>query len=112
MLQLMPLARPAFQRPMLDLALAMNEERDGRLAQVFAADSPVRDPQVREILLRHDAGPALLVQQAKTTSAPDRERRTGEIRAALQGHHARPIRRVRVGRGAGGPGRAPASRPK
>jgi hypothetical protein len=75
-LQLMPLARPAFQRPMLDLALAMNEERDGRLAQVFAAGSPVRDPQVREILLRHDAGPALLAQQAKATSVPDRERRT------------------------------------
>ena len=75
-LQLMPLARPAFQRPVLDLALAMNEERDGRLAQVFAAGSTIRDPQVREILLRHDAGPGLLVQQARATSAPDRERRT------------------------------------
>jgi hypothetical protein len=74
-LQLTPLARPAFQRPMLDLALAMNEERDGRLAQVFAAGSPIHDPQVREILLRHDAGPALLVQQIKAQGAPDLERR-------------------------------------
>jgi len=74
-LQLMPLARPAFQRPMLDLALAMNEERDRRLAQVFAVGSPIRDPQVREILLRHDAGPALLVQQIKAPGAPDLERR-------------------------------------
>jgi hypothetical protein len=75
-LQMIPLARPAFQRPMLDLALAMNEERDGRLAQVFAAGSPVRDPRVREILLRNDAGPALLVQQIKAQDAPGRERRT------------------------------------
>jgi hypothetical protein len=74
-LQMIPLARPAFQRPLLDLALAMNEERDGRLAQVFAAGSPVRDPQVREILLKHDAGPALLVQQAKAQNVPGRERR-------------------------------------
>ena len=75
-LQMIPLARPAFQRPMLDLALAMNEERDGRLAQVFSAGSPIRDPQVREILLRHDAGPALLVQQIKAQDVPGRERRT------------------------------------
>jgi hypothetical protein len=78
-LQLIPLARPAFQRPMLDLALAMNEERDGRLAQVFAAGSPVGDPQVREILLRHDAAPALLVQQINAQNAPGRERRTARF---------------------------------
>ena len=76
-LQMIPLARPAFQRPMLDLALAMNEERDSRLAQVFAVGSPVRDPQVRDIpRLRHDAGPALLVQQIKAQAAPGLERRT------------------------------------
>jgi hypothetical protein len=73
--QMIPLARPAFQRPMLDLALAMNDERDGRLAQVFAAGSAVRDAQVRELLLRNDAGPALLIQQVKAATAPDRERR-------------------------------------
>jgi hypothetical protein len=74
-LQMLPLARPAFQRPMLDLALAMNEERDGRLAQVFAAGTTVRDPQVRGILLRHDAGPALLAQRTGDASASDGERR-------------------------------------
>ena len=73
-LQMIPLARPAFQRPLLDLALAMNEERDGRLAQVFAAGTTIRDPQVREILLKYDAPPALLTQQIKT-GASDRERR-------------------------------------
>ena len=73
--QMIPLARPAFQRPLLDLALAMNQERDGRLAQVFADGSTVRDPQVREILLRNDAGPALLAQQVRAVTAPGRERR-------------------------------------
>ena len=75
-LQMIPLAKPAFQRPVLDLALAFNEERDARLAAVFAAGSPVRDADVREILLRHDAGPALLIQQIRSQGAPDPERRT------------------------------------
>ncbi|HZZ89536.1 MAG TPA: hypothetical protein VFE13_14495, partial [Caulobacteraceae bacterium] len=73
-LQLIAHARPEFQRPVLDLALAMNEERDGKLAQVFAAGSPIRDPQVREILLRNDAPPALLADQARS-GATERERR-------------------------------------
>ncbi|HEY1750018.1 MAG TPA: hypothetical protein VGG29_02065 [Caulobacteraceae bacterium] len=73
-LRMIPLARPAFQRPLLDLALAMNEERDGRLAQVFAAGSTIHDPQVREILLRNDAPPALLIRQIKA-GVPGRERR-------------------------------------
>ncbi|HWF76137.1 MAG TPA: hypothetical protein VN694_03080, partial [Caulobacteraceae bacterium] len=73
-LQMIPLARPAFQRPLLDLALAMNEERDGRLAQVFAPGTTIRDPQVREILLKYDAPPALLTQQIKA-GASDREKR-------------------------------------
>jgi hypothetical protein len=71
---MVPLARPQFQRPLLDLALGMNEERDGRLAEVFAAGSTVRDPQVHAILLRNDAPPALLAQQTRA-GVPDQERR-------------------------------------
>ncbi|HEX4197528.1 MAG TPA: hypothetical protein VHZ26_08800 [Caulobacteraceae bacterium] len=74
-LRMAPTARPAFQRPMLDLALAWNEERNGGLTDVFAAGTPIRDPQVRLILLRNDAGPALLVQRVKATDAPALERR-------------------------------------
>jgi hypothetical protein len=70
-----PAARTAFQRPMLDLALAWNEERNGGLAAVFAAGTPIKDPQVREILLRNDAAPALLVQQVKAAGAAAQERR-------------------------------------
>jgi hypothetical protein len=73
-LQMVPLARPQFHRPLLDLALGMNEERDGRLADVFAAGSTVRDAQVRAILLRNDAPPALLAQQTRA-GVPDLERR-------------------------------------
>jgi hypothetical protein len=73
-LQLVPLAQAQFQRPLLDLAVGMNEERDGRLAQVFAAGTTVRDPQVRAILLRNDAAPTLLTQQTRP-GAPDVERR-------------------------------------
>lgn len=73
-LAMVPLAQPQFQRPLLDLALAMNEERDGRLAEVFAAGSPIRDPDVRAILLRNDAPPALLARQARA-GASDQERR-------------------------------------
>jgi len=73
-LQMVPLVGPQFQRPLLDLALGMNEERDGRLADVFAAGSTVRDPLVRAILLRNDAPPALLAQQTRA-GVPDEERR-------------------------------------
>jgi hypothetical protein len=75
-LQLMPLARPSFQRPMLDLALAWDREHAGKLGDVFVAASPVKDLDVRTILLQFDAGPGLLVTQVKTASAAGRERRT------------------------------------
>ena len=74
-LSLMPAARPPFQHAALELALAMNDERGGGLAQVFAAASPITDADLREILLRNAAGPALLRQQAKSATAPEHERR-------------------------------------
>jgi hypothetical protein len=75
-LALMPQARPPFQHAALELGLAMNEERGGALQDVFAAESPITDPDIREILLRNDAGAALLRQQVRSTSAPEHERRT------------------------------------
>lgn len=74
-LQLIPAAGQPLQRPVLDLALAMNYERGDALAQVYATGSPIRDPDVRAILLRHAAGPLLLRQRAKTADAPEPERR-------------------------------------
>jgi hypothetical protein len=75
-LQLLPLARPPLQHPPLELALAMNYERDGRLAAVFAPGSPIRDAAMRELLLRNSAGPDLLRQRAKAVDAAEHERQT------------------------------------
>ncbi|MBK1710889.1 hypothetical protein, partial [Marichromatium gracile] len=77
-LQLLPLAKQPLQRDQLELALAMNYERSGQLAKVFAADSPISAKQVRYILLRHIAGPGLLRQQIAQAHDP-LERQTAQF---------------------------------
>ena len=77
-LQLLPLAKQPLQRDQLELALAMNYERSGQLAKVFAADSPISAKQVRYILLRNVAGPDLLRQQLAQASDP-LERETAQF---------------------------------
>ena len=69
-LQMLPLAKQPLQRDQLELALAMNYERSGQLAKVFATDSPISAKQVRYILLRNVAGPDLLRQQIANASDP------------------------------------------
>jgi hypothetical protein len=63
-LQLLPVVTQPLQREHLELALAMNYERSGQLAQVFATASPITSAQVRLILLDKVADAALLRQQA------------------------------------------------
>ncbi|SDQ71800.1 hypothetical protein SAMN04490186_1656 [Pseudomonas grimontii] len=77
-LQLLPLAKLPLQRDQLELALAMNYERSGQLAKVFASDSPISARQVRYILLRNVAGPELLRQQIAQASDP-LERQTAQF---------------------------------
>lgn len=77
-LQLLPLAKQPLQREQLELALAMNYERNQQLAKVFAADSPIKSPQVRFILLRHVAGADLLRQQIGQAADPV-ERNTAQF---------------------------------
>ncbi|AZF18927.1 outer membrane assembly lipoprotein YfiO [Pseudomonas sp. R3-52-08] len=77
-LQLLPLAKQPLQRDQLELALAMNYERSGQLAKVFAADSPISARQVRYILLRNVAGPDLLRQQVAKANDPT-ERQTAQF---------------------------------
>ncbi|WP_248751981.1 outer membrane assembly lipoprotein YfiO [Pseudomonas sp. MWU15-20650] len=77
-LKLMPLAKQPLQRDQLELALAMNYERSGQVAKVFAADSPISAKQVRYILLRNVAGQALLRQQITQASDPT-ERDTAQF---------------------------------
>jgi hypothetical protein len=66
--------RQPFQRATMELALAMHEERSAGLDRIFAAGSPVQDPEVREILLRYGAGPKLLRAQAVAKDAAKQER--------------------------------------
>lgn len=63
-----------YQREALELALALHDERSGGLARVFAPDSRVRHPVIRQLLLEHVAGPELLRQQARDERAPKQER--------------------------------------
>jgi len=74
-LQLMPLAKLALQHEQLELALAMDYERDQQLAKVFAPDSPIKSEQVRYTLLRQVADADLLRQQV-SQGASDTERNT------------------------------------
>ncbi|UZE29299.1 tol-pal system YbgF family protein [Pseudomonas asplenii] len=76
-LQLLAQVKQPLQREQLELALANNYERSGRLAKVFAADSPIKTAQVRAILLRHVADAELLRQQVK--QGPDATERDSAL---------------------------------
>ena len=73
-LDLLPGAALPWQRPAVELALALHDERTAALGRVFEPASPVRDPVVREILLANVAGAPLLRQQARDAAAPLHER--------------------------------------
>ena len=92
LLKLLPLATRNYQRQTLELALAIHDERHQSLAQVFAADSQVRDPAIRRILLENVAGPDLLQQQAANAKVPLAERNVALFvllyRDLIGGRHA------------------------
>ncbi len=67
-------ANGLWQRPTVELALAMHYERHGKLASVFAKDLPVTESGIREILLANSGGPDLLRAQALDRSRPLAER--------------------------------------
>jgi hypothetical protein len=75
LLALVAAAKKPHQRGSAELALAMHDERSKAVENVFAANSAIRDPDVREILLRYHAGPSLLRSQALSKTAPEREQR-------------------------------------
>ena len=58
------------QRGSAELALALHDERAKSADKVFATDSLIRDPDVREILLRYHAGPTLLRKLAVSGTSP------------------------------------------
>ncbi|MBY0275421.1 outer membrane assembly lipoprotein YfiO [Candidatus Binatia bacterium] len=71
---LLPAAVQPLQRPAVELALALHDEQAGKLDAVFAADSPISNASMREILLRKIADADLLRRQAKDTTLPQHER--------------------------------------
>jgi TolA-binding protein len=71
--RLFPAAMRPYQSGALQLALAMADERRGEVDLVFEAGSPIRHPAIRDILLTHVAGPALLRRRAAATKAPEFE---------------------------------------
>jgi hypothetical protein len=73
-IELYPGARNSLQRSAVDLALAMHDERHGRLQDVFAAASLVKNPTIRETLLTKVAPAALLRQQSRDPAVPEHER--------------------------------------
>lgn len=67
-------AKGLYQRPMAELGLAIFYEKNGDLDKVFAADSPITTSDIREILLQHVAGPAILRAAALNARRPQHER--------------------------------------
>lgn len=85
-------ADPFFQRPLVELGLALNYERSSRLDAVFAKGSPITDTGIRSILLSDSAGPDILRNVVDDTDLPMVERRAA-LRALLwkdlsHGHYA------------------------
>lgn len=69
-------SKALWQRPTVELGLALHMERHGQVAQVFAKDSPVQDTTIRKILLTHSAGAAVLRRAAQDGARPQAERDT------------------------------------
>ncbi|WP_294255675.1 hypothetical protein [uncultured Sphingomonas sp.] len=67
-------AKAPGQRPAVELALALHEERHDGLARVFAHDSPIRSQEIRDRLLMNVADAKLLRQQAQAAGASAHER--------------------------------------
>ncbi|MGO4334993.1 tol-pal system YbgF family protein [Labrys sp. KB_33_2] len=69
-------ASPVSQRLVIELALALHDERAGTPEHIFEPASPVRNETIRQTLLRYSAGPQLLRRQAGDAAASPAERAT------------------------------------
>ena len=77
-------AQAPYQRPLVELALAIDFERAGKVELAFAPRSPITDPTIREILLRKVAGPDLL-RRVTRDMALDRHQRDVALFGLLGG---------------------------
>ncbi len=67
-------AKGLWQRSTAELGLAMNWERHGKLAAVFAKGSPIEETMIRRELLIHSAGAPVLRMAAADGARPQYER--------------------------------------
>jgi hypothetical protein len=99
-IDLLPGAVRPGQRPVLELALALHEERNHALARVFEPGSLIRTPEIREILLVNVADAALLRQQAQAAGVPAHEREVALFtllyKEATRGSHRDFVNDVRL----------------
>lgn len=67
-------ADPLYQRPLVELGLAIKWQRSGQVAKAFAPNSPIQDATTREILLQTVASPAIVRADARDAARPAHER--------------------------------------
>lgn len=67
-----------FEQPFAQMGLAIRWQNDGRLDKIFAADSPVQDRRIREVLLENVAPPAILRKVAHDATRSRHERETAQ----------------------------------
>jgi hypothetical protein len=67
-------ATDKWQRPTVELGLAMAMERKGKVAEALGRASPLEDVMVRKVLLSHSAGADTLRDVATNTARPLEER--------------------------------------
>ena len=72
--KLLASAQKPLQRPVLEIALALHDEKNATIEKTFEPDSPVQDAHVRALLLAHIANAKLLRQQASNPNAAIPER--------------------------------------
>ncbi len=77
---LFPYMKQPYQSATLQVALAMSYERSKSISAVFAPDSPIKEPQIREQVLNYVVGPILLRHQATAKDASQDERDTALYR--------------------------------
>jgi len=89
---LLPLAAQPWQKEAAELGLAMSWERAETLNKVFLPETRVASPRIREILLRHAAGPILLRMAIADPQAIPAERRLARFvllyKEATRGQYA------------------------
>lgn len=78
-MELLPRAVAPLQRPAVELALAMHDERAGALARVFESGSSVKVPAYRRVLLIHVGDAPLLRREAADPAIPAHEREVAQF---------------------------------